>query len=116
MSLKVSKSYCKACGCAFTRVRKARLDMKWTRGDLARVAELSELTVCKIEDASLKPTVGQLMQLAQALRVTMDWLTGLSDTPNGIQEVTVNGVRFVPGSMHTVYMFGPEAKPRKTKK
>lgn len=76
------------------RLVDAREALRWTQDDLARVAGLQCTAISHFETGSRTPSLPNFIKLAKALRVSADWLLGLSDDVKGV-EVMVNGERYV---------------------
>ena len=54
-----------------TKLKKLREARGWSREELARRAKLSRMHVWKIETRRSDPTVGVLVRIAKALRVSV---------------------------------------------
>lgn len=81
------------------RLVTARENLQWTQADLARATGLQPAAISHFETGQRTPNVRNLLKLAKALRVSTDWLVGLSDA-NPQLEITVNGTRYVPCAEH----------------
>src|SRR4051812_19219128 len=63
------------------RVRAARKQVGMSGADLARFLGLDKTQVSKIENETRRISVREMPQLAQALRVSPQWLLGLKAAP-----------------------------------
>ena len=66
------------------RLRAARKLRELNQGELARLAGLQDSAVSHFETGSRKPSFDNLKRLADALKVTTDYLLGRVDDPSGL--------------------------------
>ena len=66
------------------RLREARKLRELNQGELARRAGLQDSAVSHFETGSRKPSFNNLKRLADALKVTTDYLLGRVDDPLGL--------------------------------
>lgn len=66
------------------RLRAARDLRGLSQSQLAQEASLETTSISHFESGSRKPSFDNLRKLAVALRVTTDYLLGLSDTPDSV--------------------------------
>lgn len=59
------------------RLRRARKERGLSQERLARLSGLSQTAISAYERGAMEPTVGNLLALARALRVSPQWLMGL---------------------------------------
>ena len=83
-----------ACILFVRRLVEAREALRWTQDDLARVAGLQCTAISHFETGGRTPSLPNFVKLAKALRVSSDWLLGLSDDAKRV-DVIVNGERYV---------------------
>ena len=76
------------------RLVEAREALRWTQDDLARAAGMQCTAISHFETDNRTPSLSNFVKLAKALRVSADWLLGLSDDVKGV-EVIVNGDLYV---------------------
>ena len=50
-------------------LRKARRRLRWTQGDLARIADISRVTINRLENGVQVPFPNTVRDLAEALRI-----------------------------------------------
>jgi len=66
-----------------SRLRSARGALLFTQDQVARVLRVSPKTIANWENGRAEPNVAALAQLAQLLRVSLDWLvTGVHRLPH----------------------------------
>ncbi|MCJ7602393.1 MAG: helix-turn-helix domain-containing protein [Desulfobulbaceae bacterium] len=68
------------------RLRNARESRELSQGELAKRAGLQASAVSHFETGARKPSFDNLKRLADALRVTTDYLLGRSDDLEGLAE------------------------------
>ena len=81
--------------CLVRRLVDARENLRWTQADLAKATGLQPAAVSHFETGSRLPSVPNLVRLAKALRVSTDWLLGLTDEQEQ-PVVEIDGVRYFP--------------------
>lgn len=59
-----------------SRVKRRRLELKMTQTELAKKATLTPAAISQFESAARKPSFDTLSSLADALKVTTDYLLG----------------------------------------
>jgi len=74
------------------RLRIVREALNVSQHELARLCGLSINQISRYELGLREPTSTSLIKIARALNVSMDYLVGLTDEPNGLlaaQELTI---------------------------
>ena len=61
------------------RISAEREKMGWTQLQLAQKAKITPAAVCQIEKGNRIPTILVLHRIAQALKVSLDYLAGYKD-------------------------------------
>lgn len=69
------------------RLQKARLDKGWTQTQLAEEANTTQNTISGYE-SDKTPNLDSAVNLAKALNVSLDWLTGLEAAPTPVKDVS----------------------------
>lgn len=64
------------------RIRLARKRKGWTQADLASALGVSEPAVNRYEKGGRQPDVDQLVNIANVLEVSIEYLVGRSEDPN----------------------------------
>lgn len=64
-----------------SRIKLKRTSLRMTRKDLASQAGVSPKSIQQYEDGLRRPSPGVLLNMAQALKVSVDWLNGETDDP-----------------------------------
>ena len=62
------------------RISAEREKLGWTQLQLAKKAKITPAAVCQIEKGNRIPTILVLHRIAQALKVSLDYLAGYKDT------------------------------------
>lgn len=63
------------------RIRDRREALGWKQRDLARACDLDTVVIWKYEHERVSPSPSTAVRLAQALRVSLDWLfTGIESS------------------------------------
>ena len=65
------------------RLRKAREELGWSQRELARRAGVNDTLVSRYENGLSEPSATNVRLIAEALRLSIDYLLGLSDEPRG---------------------------------
>ncbi len=65
------------------RLRDVRRQKKLTQMELARMCDLGINQINKYENGANEPTLTILKRIAQALGISIDFLAGLTDDPQG---------------------------------
>lgn len=77
------------------RLTLARENLKWTQADLAKATGLQPAAISHFECGQRLPSLPNAVKLADALRVSLDWLTGRNDgLPNQHPHVEIDGVTY----------------------
>ena len=81
--------------CFVVRLVEAREALRWSQAELGKVTGLQPAATSHFECGQRLPSVPNLIRLSKALRVSTDWLLGLT---NEKQEsgVIIDGVRYYP--------------------
>lgn len=75
------------------RLVEARKNIRWTQADLAKATGLQPAAISHFERGQRLPSLPNVVKLADALRVSLDWLTGRNDgVPNQRPFVEIDGV------------------------
>ena len=61
------------------RLRTRRVELGLTQESLAERAQINQSTVSLLERGDQAPTLNSLIQITQALDISMDWLLGVTD-------------------------------------
>lgn len=77
------------------RVAEAREALRWSQADLGKVTGLQPAAISHFECGQRLPSVPNLIRLSKALRVSTDWLLGLTDEKQE-RVVIIDGVRYYP--------------------
>jgi transcriptional regulator with XRE-family HTH domain len=64
------------------RIRERRTQLGWSQEELAARLRTDQKQISKWEHGRGNPTAQTLILLAEVLEVTIDWLVGLSETPD----------------------------------
>ena len=67
--------------CFAERIRSLRLENKLSQDDLAKILNVSKTYVSDIERVRRTTTLDKLVELANALNCSTDYLLGLTDNP-----------------------------------
>ena len=89
------------CAAAFAgRLVAARENLRWSQADLAKAAGLQAAVISHFERGRRLPSLPNAVRLADALRVSIDWLTGRDNGagPAEAPHVVVDGVRYLPAT------------------
>lgn len=79
------------------RLTLARENLRWTQADLAKATGLQPAAISHFECGQRLPSLPNAVKLADALRVSLDWLTGRNDgVPNQHPHVEIDGVTYYP--------------------
>lgn len=79
------------------RLAEARENVKWTQLDLAKATGLQPAAISHFECGQRLPSLRNIVRLANALRVSLDWLTGRNDDPvHTHPHVEIDGVTYYP--------------------
>jgi transcriptional regulator with XRE-family HTH domain len=79
------------------RLVEARENIRWTQADLAKATGLQPAAISHFECGQRLPSLPNAVKLADALRVSLDWLTGRNDgVPNQHPFVEIDGVAYYP--------------------
>lgn len=79
------------------RLVEARENLRWTQADLAKASGLQAAAISHFECGQRLPSLPNAVRLADALRVSLDWLTGRNDAvPQQYPFVEIDGVQFIP--------------------
>lgn len=80
------------------RLVEARENLRWTQADLAKVTGLQPAAISHFECGQRLPSLPNAVRLADALRVSLDWLTGRNNgpCPKQVPFVEIDGVHFIP--------------------
>lgn len=79
------------------RLVEARENLRWTQSDLAQATGLQPAAVSHFECGHRLPSLPNAVRLADALRVSLDWLTGRNDgAPKQHPFVEIDGVVYYP--------------------
>ena len=62
------------------RLRSARTRNGWTQSQVEKWSDLSAGTLAHYESGEREPSFDNLLKLCNGLRVSADWLLGMSDT------------------------------------
>ena len=65
------------------RLKQSREKLGWSQRELARQCGIGEVLVFRYESAHSVPSTKHLITIAQTLNVSIDYLTGLTDSPKG---------------------------------
>lgn len=77
------------------RLVEARENVRWSQADLAKMTGLQPAAVSHFETGQRLPSLPNVVKLANALQVSIDWLVGLEhDRP--LRSVEIDGVRYFP--------------------
>lgn len=79
------------------RLVEARENVRWSQSDLARVTGLQPAAVSHFETGQRLPSLVNLVKLANALQVSIDWLVGLEHNRT-LRSVEIDGVRYFPSA------------------
>lgn len=79
------------------RLVEARENLRWTQADLAKATGLQPAAISHFERGQRLPSLPNAVRLADALRVSLDWLTGRNDgVPKQHPFVEIDGVVYYP--------------------
>jgi len=70
------------------RLKKERITHKLTQRDLAELCNFDTGQVSRYEAGSREPSANALSKIAEVLRLSVDYLIGLSDEPHGKMTAT----------------------------
>ena len=65
------------------RLREARLGQGMSQGELARACNFDASAISHFENGGRLPSLGNLIKVANGVRVSTDFLLGLTETMNG---------------------------------
>ena len=79
------------------RLVEARENIRWTQADLAKATGLQPAAISHFECGQRLPSLPNAVKLADALRVSLDWLTGRNDSAwKQHPFVEIDGVVYYP--------------------
>ncbi|MEY4246321.1 MAG: hypothetical protein RLZZ245_3906 [Verrucomicrobiota bacterium] len=79
------------------RLVESRESLRWTQADLAKATGLQPAAISHFECGQRLPSLPNAVKLADALRVSLDWLTGRNDcVPKQHPFVEIDGVVYYP--------------------
>ena len=85
------------CSAFAGRLVHAREALRWTQADLAKATGFQPAAISHFECGQRLPSLPNAVRLADALRVSLDWLTGRNDSvPKQIPVVEIDGVPYFP--------------------
>ena len=58
------------------RIKQKRTELKMTQRDLAKAAQTTPATISAYEKAQKKPSIDNMMKIAEVFNVSIDWLCG----------------------------------------
>ena len=61
------------------RIKQKRTELKMTQDDLAKAIQTTRATILLYEKAQRKPSIDNMMKIAEAFNVSIDWLCGKED-------------------------------------
>ena len=72
------------------RLKKARQKKGYTQAELAEMCECKQTAISNAENGRSVPEIYNLIRIAQALDVSLDWLCGMNSSGDGSREITPN--------------------------
>lgn len=69
------------------RLKELRLSLNLTQKEFAEKIGASTVSISSYEIGSKTPSLDMLLTIAETFKVSMDWLCGISDTPNRTGEI-----------------------------
>ena len=70
------------------RLREAREKRGLTQNDLAKLCKIGNVQLSRYETGKMDPQVDTLVEIAVQLRVSVDYLVGLTQEPQGLSQNT----------------------------
>ena len=58
------------------RIKQKRTELKMTQDDLAKAIQTTRATILLYEKAQRKPSIDNMMKIAEFFNVSIDWLCG----------------------------------------
>ena len=84
------------------KILAARKKAGLSQTDLADLVGVSRQSVSKWETGESSPEAGNLLPVAKALNVTVDWLLSEDDVPAPVQDASPDWVDRLPGRVRTL--------------